>query len=121
MNTASVTEVSEVQKHKYLYTNIPSVLQGDVPYEERHSYITQKTAYTDTIDFHHIFGKTKYYKKLSEQYGFWIWLTRDEHDKLHHTSAGVQYSRTLKQQCQEIFEMDHSRSMFIRLFGKSYL
>lgn len=105
-------------KYKYRYTNIPSVLQGDVPEMECKSFISDRT---DSIEFHHIFGKTKYYKKLSEQYGFWIWLTRDEHDKLHHTSAGVQYSRTLKQQCQEIFEMDHSRSMFIRLFGKSYL
>ena len=107
-----------MSRYKYRYTNIPSVIQGDVPEAEASSFVSGRT---DSIEFHHVFGKTKYYKKLSEQYGFWIWLTLDEHDKLHHTPVGVAYGRTLKQQCQEIFEMEHSRSMFIRLFGKSYL
>lgn len=107
-----------MSRYKYRYTNVPSVLQGDVPEVEAESFVSGQTS---NLDFHHIFGKTKYYKKLSEQYGFWIWLTRSEHDKLHHTAAGVAYSKTLKQQCQELFEMEHSRSMFIRLFGKSYL
>lgn len=105
-------------KYKYRYTDVPSVLQGDVPEEEQRSYLTNKRA---QCDFHHIFGQNKYKKRLSEQYGFWIWLTREEHDKLHHTPVGVQYNQTLKQECQEIFEMEHPRSMFIRLFGRSYL
>jgi hypothetical protein len=104
-------------KYRYKYTDVPSVLQGDVPDEEAVSFLSGYPC----RDFHHIFGKTKYYRRLSEQYGFWIWLTRSEHDKLHHTPAGKQYERTLKQQCQELFELEHPRSMFIRLFGKSYL
>lgn len=107
-----------MSRYKYRYTNVPSVIQGDVPEAEASSFVSGRT---DSIEFHHIFGKTKYYKKLSEQYGFWVWLTLEEHDKLHHTPVGVAYNRTLKQQCQELFEMEHSRSMFIRLFGKSYL
>lgn len=107
-----------MSRYKYRYTNVPSVIQGDVPETEANSFVSGRT---NSIEFHHIFGKTKYYKKLSEQYGFWVWLTLEEHDKLHHTAAGVAYNKTLKQQCQELFEMEHSRSMFIRLFGKSYL
>lgn len=107
-----------MSRYKYRYTNAPSVLQGDVPEDEQYSFVSGRHTH---CDFHHIIGKNKYYKRLSEQYGFWIWLTPEEHDNLHHTAAGVAYSLTLKQQCQEVFEMEHSRKMFIRLFGKSYL
>lgn len=106
--------------YKYRYTNIPSVLQGDVPEWESYSYMDETRTVCE-CDFHHIFGQTKYKKKLSEQYGFWVWLTREDHDNLHHTPAGKQYEKTLKQQCQEIFEMSHSREMWMRLFHRNYL
>lgn len=104
--------------YKYRYTNIPSVLQGDVPEWESRSYLSDKEG---DCDFHHIFGQRPMQKKLSEQYGFWIWLTREEHDRLHHTPQGVIYNNSLKQQCQEIFEMSHPRSMWMRLFHRNYL
>lgn len=105
-------------KKRYRYTNVPSVLQGDVPEDEAWCFFS---GHTYDIDFHHIFGKTKQYKKRSEQYGYWIWLTHEEHDKLHHTSNGKKKEKKLKQECQKVFEKDHSRSEFIRLFGKNYL
>lgn len=104
--------------YKYRYTNIPSVLQGDVPEWESRSYLSDRKG---QCDFHHIFGQTKYNRKLSEQYGFWIWLTREEHMKLHGTPEGIQFGITLKQECQQIFELNHSREMWMRLFKKSYL
>lgn len=103
-------------KHRYRYTDVPSVLQGDVPESEAFSFLSGATG---KIDFHHIMNGSK--KKLSEEYGFWIWLTRAEHTKLHNTPEGIAYQRTLKQKCQIAFEKEHPRSMWMELFGKNYL
>lgn len=104
--------------YKYRYTNVPSILQGDVPESEAESYIS---GLHTNIEFHHIMNGTKYSRKLSEQYGLWIWLTKQEHENLHGTKEGAALQRTLKQECQALFEMEHPREMWIRLFHRNYL
>jgi len=51
----------------------------------------------------------------------WIWLTKQEHENLHGTKEGAALQRTLKQECQALFEMEHPREMWIRLFHRNYL
>lgn len=102
-------------KYRYKYTDVPSVIQGDVPEDEAVSFVSGLPC----REFHHIMNGA--FKKLSEEYGFWIWLTREEHNKLHFTKEGIQYQWTLKQKCQIAFERQHPRSMWMRLFKKNYL
>lgn len=103
---------------KYRYTNVPSILQGEVPETEAYSYVS---GLHTNIEFHHIMNGTKHFRKLSEEHGLWIWLTRAEHDKLHHTPEGIAYQLTLKQECQALFEKRYSRDRWMRLFHKNYL
>lgn len=103
---------------KYRYTNIPSVLQGDVPDGEEVCFLSGKRCH---CDFHHVFGGTPQARKRSEEFGLWVWLEHDVHMNLHGTKQGQEWSRSLKQKCQQMFELEHPRSMFIRLFHRNYL
>lgn len=105
-------------KYRYRYTNVPSVIQGDVPEDEAWCFVT---GHTGEMEFHHIMNGNKKSKRLSEEYGFWVWLEHDAHDRLHHTPEGIAYQRTLKQKCQIAFEREHPRSLWFRLFHKNYL
>ena len=78
------------------------------------------------VEEHHIFFGTAN-RKISEKYGFKVWLCN-----LHHTGSisgireyAVHFNRDkdleLKEMCQKIYEKNHTREEFIRLIGRNYL
>jgi hypothetical protein len=94
-----------------------SVLQG----AEKKCY---QTGRTDHLDKHHVFpGVGK--RKISDKYGFWVWLTKEWHNGdsricVHsHPNTGLDLQ--LKQECQQHFELDNIREAWIALIGRSYL
>lgn len=76
---------------------------------------------TPYVEEHHIFFGTAN-RRLSEKYGLKIWLCPK-----HHRTGPVAPHRNrevdleYKQIAQEVFERDHTREEFIKIFGKSYL
>lgn len=82
----------------------------------------KKCYYTESynnLTEHHIFNGA--YRKKSDIDGFVIWVTFEEHDKLHSTAEGVKKRLELKRIAQKIYERDHTREEFIKRYGKSYL
>lgn len=61
-------------------------------------------------------------RKISEQYGFKVWLCGKHHNL---SNEGVHFNKALdlklKRICQKIFERTHSREEFIKLIGRNYL
>ena len=61
-------------------------------------------------------------RKLSKQYGLWVWLTPYWHNM---SNDGVHFNKvldlTIKKYAQQKFEETHSREEFRQIFGKSYL
>jgi hypothetical protein len=84
---------------------------------EKKCYITGATT---GLHKHHIFGGAN--RKLSEQYGLYVYLIPKYHNM---SDEGVHFNRTfdlqLKREAQAEFEKVHSREEFIRIFGKNYL
>lgn len=82
-----------------------------------------QTGRTDNLHVHHIYGAAN--RKISDKYGFWVWLTKEWHNGdsricVHsHPNTGLDLQ--LKRECQEHFELDHSREEWIALIGRSYL
>lgn len=71
---------------------------------------------------HHVFFGTAN-RKLSEQYGCWVYLCGRHHNL---SNAGVHFNKPfdtkLKQICQKKWEeLNGSREDFIRTFGRNYL
>lgn len=83
-------------------------------------YITGRT---DNLDCHHIYGASR--RKMSDQNGFWVWITHDLHNgndpMAVHNNPMQGYDLMLKQEAQRKFEEDHTRAEFLKLVGKSYL
>lgn len=76
-----------------------------------------KTTYG--LEEHHVcFG---FARKPSEQHGLKVWLCAEH----HRGNTGVHQDRELdlsiKRMAQRRFEENHSRELFIQIFGKSYL
>ena len=69
---------------------------------------------------HHIFMGPN--RKISEKYGFKVWLRADWHNM---SDYGVHFNSELdlhlKQECQRKFEETHTREEFIALIGQSFL
>lgn len=82
-----------------------------------HCYFKQ----TEGVEIHHIFFGNPYFRKHSEEDGFIIPLSPEE----HRGNDGVHFNRRLdldlKQHCQRVFEEEHTRDEFIQRYGKSYL
>lgn len=80
------------------------------------------TGRLDNLHKHHIFmGKNR---KISDRYGFWVWLTGEYHNQ--DNVLGVHFDNTelkekLHRECQAKFEETHSREEFMKLIGKNYL
>lgn len=77
---------------------------------------------TQNLHRHHIYGGVAN-RKLSEEYGCWVYLCARHHNM---SDIGVHYDKQanlqLKQLCQRIWERKHGgREKFIETFGKSYL
>lgn len=75
---------------------------------------------TENLHEHHIFGGRN--RKISERYGFKVWLRADWHNMADY---GVHANRDLdlflKMCCQKKFEETHTRAEFMALIGKNYL
>ena len=81
------------------------------------------TGSTYNLHRHHIYGGFGK-KRISDKYGFWVWLTGIYHNQ--DTTLGVHFKNKeldlqLKQDCQRKYEEAHSREGFMKLIGKNYL
>jgi hypothetical protein len=88
------------------------------PTVEKKCYITGAT---EGLHKHHIFGSAN--RKLSEQYGLYVYLIPEYHNM---SDKGVHFNREfdlqLKREGQMKFEQLYgSREDFIRIFGRNYL
>lgn len=72
------------------------------------------------LEIHHVLGGTAN-RKLSEKYGLKVWLCHE----CHTGKNGAQYdpwkNKLLKMDAQTVFEKTHTRSEWIKIFGKNYL
>ena len=80
-------------------------------------YICGKTV---SLERHHVMAGTAN-RKLSEQYGLWVWLCGD----CHTGTDGAQYNRErnqiLKRMAQRAFEARKSHDEWMQIFKKNYL
>lgn len=69
---------------------------------------------------HHIYGGPN--RQVSEDNGFWVWLTPYWHNM---SNVGVHFNRVLdtklKKDCQTKYEEEHTRAEFMALIGRNYL
>lgn len=86
--------------------------------DEKVCYLTGRE---DNLEKHHIYYGIGY-RELSEEYGCWVWLTGEVHNKDNHS---VHFNRELdlrlKRECQAKFEETHTRQEFMTIFGRNYL
>lgn len=99
---------------KYKYTDIPSLLQGDMTEDEATCYKCGKAP----CDFHHILPNAG--KKASEELGAWCWLCRECHAWVHDTADGVAFQRELKAMCQTEYETTHSHNEWMVAAHRNY-
>lgn len=75
---------------------------------------------TISLERHHVMSGTAN-RKLSEQYGLWVWLCHD----CHTGRDGAQYNRekadSLKRLAQIAFEARRSHDEWMQTFRKNYL
>lgn len=79
------------------------------------------TGDTNNLHEHHIyFGKGN--RRISEKYGFKVWLRADWHNM---SDYGVHFNPDLdlhlKRMCQQKFEETHTRAEFMALIGMNFL
>ena len=70
------------------------------------------------LDKHHVMGNTAN-RKISDQYGLWVWLRHDIHMGLHSGNTELYYQ--LKKEGQLAFEKKYSHQKWMELFKKNYL
>ncbi len=87
--------------------------------DKKECYLTCRT---DNLHKHHIFFGTAN-RKVSEDNGFWIWLTGEWHnqDSRKDIHSNMQLDLRVRMQCQRKYEETHSRQEFRKLIGKNYL
>ena len=72
------------------------------------------------LERHHVMSGTAN-RKLSEQYGLWVWLCHD----CHTGTDGAQYDRDknfqLKAEAQMVFEEIHGHGKWMLVFRRNYL
>lgn len=78
------------------------------------------TGDTNNLHEHHIYGGGN--RRISEKYGFKVWLRADWHNM---SDYGVHFNRDLdlhlKRVCQHKFEETHTRAEFMALIGRNFL
>ena len=88
--------------------------------KEKKCFITGET---EGLHKHHIFfGNAN--RRLSEEYGLWVWLKWDYHiaDSPHHTPHNDKFTDMFyRRMAQRKFEETHSREEFMQIFGVNYL
>ena len=87
--------------------------------DKKECYFTSRT---DNLHKHHIFFGTGN-RKVSEDNGFWIWITGEWHnqDSRKDIHSNMQLDLRVRMQCQRKYEETHSRQEFRKLIGESYL
>lgn len=60
-------------------------------------------------------------RKLSEKYGLWVMLCQECHTGKHGAQYDKEKNLMLKRDAQFAFERTHTRSEWMKLFGKNYL
>lgn len=89
-----------------------SIMQRD-----KYSYFSGATT---GLEKHHIyFGNPL--RKLSDQYGCWVWLTSEEHRGNNGPHMCRETDLRLKRECQEEFEALYGHEKFMEVFGRNYL
>lgn len=68
------------------------------------------------LDVHEVFGGAN--RKMSMIHGFCVPLCRNCHIKI---TNNVLMSVPLKKMCQEIYELKHTRSEWMKIIGRNYL
>lgn len=102
--------------YRYRYTDVPSLLQGDMPDDgEQVCYLCRRYG---LMDFHHILPNAR--KEDSEEIGAWVWLHRQCHQKIHSTPKGIRIWNDWKRECQVNFERTHSREEWMKHAHKNY-
>ena len=72
------------------------------------------------VEKHHIFGASN--RNNSEKYGLYVYLCAYHHrDQIHGVHGNRKLMDDLHQYGQRLFEMQHSREDFMRIFGRNYL
>lgn len=71
---------------------------------------------TQGLECHHCINGTAYRKK-SEKYGLWVWLTHDEHEQVHHDRM---LRLMLKRHAQMCFERKYGHEQWMEEFHKDY-
>lgn len=92
-----------------------SILQGT----EKVCYLTGRT---DQLEKHHIFNGA--YRKKSDDFGFWIWVTHDWHTgKNYAIHNDGKLRERLKAECQKTYmeETKCSMEMWKLIINKNYL
>jgi hypothetical protein len=84
----------------------------------RECYICGATRW---LCLHHVYGGRN--RMQSDKHGFTCWLCEAHHTGYYgvHGNGGEYYRKKLMRECQEIFELNHTRNEFRRIIGKSYL
>lgn len=75
---------------------------------------------TLNLQLHHVFRTP--YRNKSEKYGLTVWLCAEHHtgdNGVHGYNTWLDHQ--LKVMAQQEFESYHSRDLFIKEFGRSYL
>lgn len=70
------------------------------------------------VDKHHVYGGVAN-RKISEEWGCWVYLKHSIHMDLHDRRKDV--DRMLKRECQKAFEEKYGHKKFMELFRKNYL
>lgn len=78
------------------------------------------TGRRDNLERHHIMAGVAN-RKISEQYGLWVWLTHDAHTGPDGAQYNPELSLILKRDAQRAFVSIYGRALWMRLFGKNYL
>lgn len=91
----------------------PSIMQKD-----KKCY---QTGRVDNLHCHHIYFNAS--RKVSDENGFWIWLTGEWHNQDSRIDVHSNHELDLyfKRECQKVYEQTHSRDEFRALIFKSYL
>ena len=74
----------------------------------------------NNLQLHHVYFGTAN-RRLSDEHGCFCWLCFNH----HLGDEGVHFNHlldlSLKQECQEAFEREHTREEFMQIFGKNWL
>lgn len=100
---------------KYRYTNVPSLIQGDVPTEKQYCAICGRSP----CDFHHLLTSSE--KKFAEDVGAWVWLCRSHHSMIHNTRGGRAIWLEWKEQAQAEYERTHTRGEWMKGAHRNYI